>query len=60
VWPIAKENAAAALLQLCTNNSKFCNLVLQEGAMPHFVALSQSGTARAREKVLFNMLLILA
>ncbi|CAO2182124.1 unnamed protein product [Urochloa humidicola] len=46
----AKENAAAALLQLCTNNSKFCSLVLQEGAMPPLVALSQSGTARAREK----------
>lgn len=46
----AKENAAAALLQLCTNNSRFCSLVLQEGAMPPLVALSQSGTARAREK----------
>ncbi|CAO1944178.1 unnamed protein product [Urochloa humidicola] len=46
----AKENAAAALLQLCTHNSKFCSLVLQEGAMPPLVALSQSGTARAREK----------
>ncbi|KAG2593416.1 U-box domain-containing protein 4-like [Panicum virgatum] len=46
----AKENAAAALLHLCTNNSKFCSLVLQEGAMPPLVALSQSGTARAREK----------
>jgi hypothetical protein len=51
----AKENAAAALLQLCTNNSKFCNLVLQEGAMPPLVALSQSGTARAREKVLLHL-----
>ncbi|KAF8664037.1 hypothetical protein HU200_054944 [Digitaria exilis] len=46
----AKENAAAALLQLCTHNSRFCSLVLQEGAMPPLVALSQSGTARAREK----------
>ncbi|KAL6616500.1 hypothetical protein ACP70R_038770 [Stipagrostis hirtigluma subsp. patula] len=46
----AKEHAAAALLQLCTNNSKFCSLVLQEGAVPPLVALSQSGTARAREK----------
>ncbi|KVH92441.1 Armadillo [Cynara cardunculus var. scolymus] len=27
-----KENAAAALLQLCTNSSRFCNMVLQEGA----------------------------
>ncbi|KAJ9540790.1 hypothetical protein OSB04_027296 [Centaurea solstitialis] len=45
-----KENAAAALLQLCTNSSRFCNIVLQEGAVPPLVALSQSGTPRAREK----------
>ncbi|MBA0653655.1 hypothetical protein Goklo_020802 [Gossypium klotzschianum] len=46
-----KENAAAALLQLCTNSNRFCSLVLQEGAVPPLVALSQSGTPRAREKV---------
>ena len=46
-----KENAAAALLQLCTNSSRFCNMVLQEGAVPPLVALSQSGTPRAKEKV---------
>ncbi|KAK3032890.1 hypothetical protein RJ639_034938 [Escallonia herrerae] len=46
-----KENAAAALLQLCTNSSRFCNTVLQEGAVPPLVALSQSGTPRAKEKV---------
>lgn len=46
----SKENAAAALLQLCTNSSRFCNMVLQEGAVPPLVALSQSGTPRAREK----------
>ncbi|KAJ7944489.1 RING-type E3 ubiquitin transferase [Quillaja saponaria] len=45
-----KENAAAALLQLCTNSSRFCSLVLQEGAVPPLVALSQSGTPRAKEK----------
>lgn len=45
-----KENAAAALLQLCTNSSRFCSQVLQEGAVPPLVALSQSGTARAKEK----------
>lgn len=45
-----KENAAAALLQLCTNSSRFCNTVLQEGAVPPLVALSQSGTPRAKEK----------
>lgn len=46
----SKENAAAALLQLCTNSNRFCTLVLQEGVVPPLVALSQSGTARAREK----------
>ncbi|XP_058071684.1 U-box domain-containing protein 4-like isoform X2 [Magnolia sinica] len=45
-----KENAAAALLQLCTNSNRFCTQVLQEGAVPPLVALSQSGTPRAREK----------
>lgn len=45
-----KENAAAALLQLCTNSNRFCSMVLQEGAVPPLVALSQSGTARAKEK----------
>ncbi|KAG8054485.1 hypothetical protein GUJ93_ZPchr0001g32964 [Zizania palustris] len=46
----SKENAAAALLQLCTNSSRFCTLVLHEGVVPPLVALSQSGTARAKEK----------
>ncbi|TYJ47207.1 hypothetical protein E1A91_A02G172200v1 [Gossypium mustelinum] len=41
---------AAALLQLCTNSSRFCIMVLQEGAVPPLVALSQSGTPRAKEK----------
>ncbi|XP_062196296.1 U-box domain-containing protein 4-like [Phragmites australis] len=45
-----KENAAAALYQLCTNSNRFCSIVLQEGAVPPLVALSQSGTPRAREK----------
>ncbi|KAK1433121.1 hypothetical protein QVD17_10027 [Tagetes erecta] len=45
-----KENAAAALLQLCTDSTRFCNLVLQEGAVPPLAALAQSGTPRAREK----------
>ncbi|CAA3013058.1 U-box domain-containing 4-like [Olea europaea subsp. europaea] len=47
---IEAENAAAALLQLCTNSNRFCSMVLQEGAVPPLVALSQSGTPRAREK----------
>ncbi|KAK7276105.1 hypothetical protein RIF29_17238 [Crotalaria pallida] len=47
-----KENAAAALLHLCTNNPRYLNMVLQEGAVPPLVALSQSGTPRAKEKAL--------
>eukprot|EP00250_Pteridium_aquilinum_P005450 c15539_g1_i1 orf=428-2914(-) len=47
-----KENAAAALLHLCTNNYRFRAMVLQEGVIPPLVALSQSGTARAKEKAL--------
>ncbi|KAL2472179.1 U-box domain-containing protein 4 [Abeliophyllum distichum] len=45
-----KENAAAALLHLCTNSNIFCNMVLQEAAVPPLGVLSQSGTPRAREK----------
>ncbi|KAL5977062.1 hypothetical protein ACLOJK_021404 [Asimina triloba] len=45
-----KENAAAALLQLCTNIPRFSNMVLLEGAVPPLVALSQTGTPRAKEK----------
>eukprot|EP01018_Ginkgo_biloba_P006656 Gb_37109 [translate_table: standard] len=45
-----KENAAAALLQLCTNSNKFRAMVLREGAVPPLVALTQSGTPRAKEK----------
>lgn len=54
-----KENAAAALVHLCTNSNKFCTLVLQEGAVPPLVALSQSGTPRAREKVRQRVLCII-
>ncbi|XP_068655226.1 U-box domain-containing protein 4-like [Aristolochia californica] len=45
-----KENAAAALLQLCRNSNRFCKMVLQQGAVPPLVALSQTGTPRAKEK----------
>ncbi|XP_038996897.1 U-box domain-containing protein 4-like [Hibiscus syriacus] len=45
-----KENAAAALLLLCTYSNRYCNLVLKEGAVPPLLALSQSGTPRAKEK----------
>ncbi|KAF0917684.1 hypothetical protein E2562_021191 [Oryza meyeriana var. granulata] len=54
----SKENAAAALLQLCTNSNRFCTLVLQEGVVPPLVALSQSGTARAREKVVLQSVIL--
>ncbi|KAG4153957.1 hypothetical protein ERO13_D03G026450v2 [Gossypium hirsutum] len=49
-----KKYTAAALLQLCTNSSRFCIMVLQGGAVPPLVALSQSGTPRAKEKALLS------
>ncbi|KAK9012119.1 hypothetical protein V6N11_040188 [Hibiscus sabdariffa] len=45
-----KENAAAALLLLCTCRKRYCNLVLRKGAIPPLLALSRSGTPRAKEK----------
>ncbi|XP_071708431.1 U-box domain-containing protein 4-like [Rutidosis leptorrhynchoides] len=45
-----KENAAAALLHLCTNSNRYCNIVLHEGAVPPLAVLAQSGTRRAKEK----------
>ncbi|XP_024007436.1 LOW QUALITY PROTEIN: U-box domain-containing protein 2 [Eutrema salsugineum] len=45
-----KENATAALLQLCMHSPRFCNTVIREGAIPPLVALTKSGTARAKEK----------
>ncbi|KAJ8438158.1 hypothetical protein Cgig2_033037 [Carnegiea gigantea] len=47
-----KETAASVLLELCLNITEFCNMVLQEGAIPPLVALSQSGSPRAKEKLL--------
>lgn len=47
-----KENAAAALLRICSTSNKFCIMALQEGVIPPLVALSQSGTPRAKDKVL--------
>ncbi|XP_074582451.1 U-box domain-containing protein 4-like [Curcuma longa] len=45
-----KENAAAALLQLCRSSSKYCRVVLQQGSVPSLVALSHCGTPRAKQK----------
>ncbi|CAN8229071.1 unnamed protein product [Cochlearia groenlandica] len=45
-----KENAATALLHLCTNSGRFCNMVIGEGAVPPLVILSQDGVSRTREK----------
>ncbi|KAL9241595.1 hypothetical protein vseg_015689 [Gypsophila vaccaria] len=48
--PRGKENAAAALSHFCSDSNKYCREVLEEGAGPPLVALSMSGTARAKEK----------
>ncbi|KAG6517955.1 hypothetical protein ZIOFF_021355 [Zingiber officinale] len=34
--PEGKENAASALLHLCTNSSRYCSIVLQEGAIEDY------------------------
>ncbi|VAH28577.1 unnamed protein product [Triticum turgidum subsp. durum] len=46
-----KEFAVVALLQLCSECSSNCALLVREGAIPPLVALSQSGSARAKHKV---------
>ncbi|XP_038880839.1 U-box domain-containing protein 4-like [Benincasa hispida] len=53
-----KENAAAALLRVCSTSNKFCIMALQEGVIPPLVALSHSGTRRAKDKAqeLLNLL----
>ncbi|RID53797.1 hypothetical protein BRARA_G01167 [Brassica rapa] len=48
--PRGQENAAAALCVLCMDSSRFCNIVIREGAIPPLVALTRSGTTRAKEK----------
>ncbi|OAE18156.1 hypothetical protein AXG93_406s1240 [Marchantia polymorpha subsp. ruderalis] len=45
-----KEHVAATLLLLCTNSSQLNDAVLKEGVIPALVAISVSGTPRARDK----------
>ncbi|EHA8587495.1 U-box domain-containing protein 4 [Cocos nucifera] len=49
-----KELALAALLQLCSESARNRNLLLREGVIPPLVALSRSGSARAKRKVRFD------
>ncbi|KAH9605551.1 hypothetical protein KSS87_014727 [Heliosperma pusillum] len=51
--PRVKENAAAALWLFCSDSksNRYSRRLLEEGAAPPLVALSTSGTARAKEKV---------
>ncbi|CAN1274482.1 U-box domain-containing protein 4 [Linum perenne] len=46
-----KEIAVSILLQLCEDNLVYRAMVAREGAIPPLVALSQSGTNRAKQKV---------
>lgn len=50
--PRGKENAAAALVHFCSDSTKYCRKVLEEGAVPPLVILSTSGTSRAKEKAI--------
>ncbi|KAJ6730150.1 U BOX DOMAIN-CONTAINING [Salix viminalis] len=45
-----KEIAVSILLQICEDNILHCSMVAREGAIPPLVALSQSGTNRAKQK----------
>ncbi|XP_078437333.1 U-box domain-containing protein 11-like [Wolffia australiana] len=45
-----KEMAATVLLQICEQSVGYRPVVGREGAIPPLVALSQSGTAKARKK----------
>nr|GMD23083.1 U-box domain-containing protein 4-like isoform X1 [Ipomoea batatas] len=47
----AKEDAAVALLQLCTDNRQCCNMVLQLGAVSPLIVLSHSSNPRAQQLV---------
>ncbi|XP_019155404.1 PREDICTED: uncharacterized protein LOC109152269 isoform X2 [Ipomoea nil] len=45
----AKEDAAVALLQLCTDNMQCCNMVLRLGVVSPLTALSNCSNPRARQ-----------
>ncbi|KAJ1404444.1 Armadillo-type fold [Sesbania bispinosa] len=46
-----KEIAVVILLQLCEDSVTYRTMVAREGAIPPLVALTQSGTNRAKQKV---------
>lgn len=46
-----KEIAVVILLQLCEDSAVYLTMVGREGAVPPLVALSQTGTSRAKQKV---------
>nr|DAD23595.1 TPA_asm: hypothetical protein HUJ06_025058 [Nelumbo nucifera] len=46
-----KEFAVLTLLQLCADSVRNRGLLVREGGIPPLVALSQTGTARAKQKV---------
>lgn len=48
--PNAQEQAAAALLLLCTNSFEHSQMVLREGVIPSLVTLSVNGSPRGRDK----------
>ncbi|KAF5740617.1 U-box domain-containing protein 4-like [Tripterygium wilfordii] len=46
-----KEIAVVILLQICEESVVYHSMVAREGAIPPWVALSQTGTSRAKQKV---------
>lgn len=49
--PRQKEIAVRSLFEICRESAVFRKMVAHEGAIPPLVALSQSGTRKAKEKV---------
>ncbi|PKU86593.1 U-box domain-containing protein 4 [Dendrobium catenatum] len=52
--PRQKEIAASTLLLICEQNVQYRSMVVREGAFPPLIAMSQSGSSRAKQKVGFS------
>lgn len=48
-----KEIAVEVLLEMCEASAEYCGMVAREGAVPSLIALSESGTIKAKKKVTF-------
>ncbi|KAL6007187.1 hypothetical protein ACLOJK_032683 [Asimina triloba] len=53
-----QENAVSVLLSLCSNSSKCCHLVMNEGGIPPLITLSINGSSEGEEKARKLLLLL--